>query len=95
MAMDMWWRFAESCCNHDGEVRFEASAVEVPEPRSIKDAIIPGLFYESRYGPGGFRHDISQEETDVFSDLLMKIFRYNPKERLTASQVVDHAWFKL
>lgn len=81
----------------DEEVRFQASVVqvEVPEPRSIKDAIIPGLFYENRYGPGGVRHDISQEETDLFSDLLMKIFRYNPEERLTASQVVDHAWFKL
>ncbi|TVY89779.1 Serine/threonine-protein kinase, partial [Lachnellula willkommii] len=79
----------------DGEVGFEASVVKVPELRSIKDAIIPGLFYENRYGPGGVRHDISQEETNLFSDLLIKIFRYNPKERLTASQVVDHAWFKL
>ncbi|TVY18369.1 Serine/threonine-protein kinase SRPK, partial [Lachnellula arida] len=79
----------------DREVGCEASVVQVPEPRSIKDAIIPGLFYENRYGPGGVRHDISQEETDLLSDLLMKIFRYNPKERLTASQVVDHAWFKL
>ena len=37
----------------DGDVRFEASVVQVPEPRSIKDAIIRGLFYENRYGPGG------------------------------------------
>lgn len=76
----------------DGQVRFEAFAEQVPEPRSIKDAIILGLVYENRHGPGGVRHDISQEETDVFSDLLMKIFRYNPEERLTASEVVDHAW---
>lgn len=78
-----------------GEVRHEASVVQVPEPRSIKDAIMPGLFYENRYGPGGVRHDISQEEAELLSDLLMKIFRYNPKERLTAREVVDHAWFKL
>ncbi len=79
----------------NGEVGFETSAVQVPEPRSIKDEIIPGLFYENRYGPGGVRHDVSREETDLFSDLLMKIFRYSPKERLTADQVVEHAWFKL
>ncbi|KAL3418662.1 hypothetical protein PVAG01_10378 [Phlyctema vagabunda] len=77
------------------DVGFEDTVMQVPEPRSIKDAIIIGLYYENKYGPGGVRHDISQEETDVFSDLLMKIFRYDPKERLTASQVLDHAWFKL
>lgn len=78
-----------------GEIRFEASALQIPEPRSIKDAIIPGLYYENRCGPGGVRHGISQEETDLLSDLLLKILRYNPKERLTASQIVDHPWFKL
>jgi hypothetical protein len=79
----------------DGDVGFGASAMQVPEPRSIKDAISRGLFHENRYGPGGVLRDISQEEAEVFSDLLMDIFKYDPKERPTASQVVDHAWFKL
>lgn len=59
-----------------GGVSIETSVNQISEPRSIKDAILPGLFYENRYGPGGVRHAISQEETDLLSDLLMKIFRY-------------------
>lgn len=80
---------------NNGEARSEGFVEQAPEPRSIRDAIIPGLFYENRHGPGGIQHDISEEETDLFSDLLAKIFRYKPEERLTASQVVDHAWFKM
>ncbi|KAI9053096.1 hypothetical protein LZ554_003365 [Drepanopeziza brunnea f. sp. 'monogermtubi'] len=77
-----------------GEARFETCVWQAPEPRSISDALLPGLFYENSHGPGGVQHDISPEEIDLFSDLLTQIFRYDPEERPTARQLVDHAWFK-
>lgn len=72
-----------------------SGSTSTPEPRSIKDLLKRGLYYECEWGPGGFQRDISQEEIEVFSDLLMKILRYDPKERLSASSVLDHAWFKM
>jgi serine/threonine protein kinase len=78
-----------------GEDRTEISIIQQPEPRSLQDALAPGLFYESRHGPGGVRRGIFREEIDLFSELLMMILKYAPKERLTAKTALDHAWFKL
>lgn len=37
---------------------------------------------------------ISKNEQRVFGDLLEDIFKYDPKDRLTIEQVLDHRWLK-
>lgn len=69
--------------------------VQQPEPRSLQDALSPGLFYESRYGPEGIHREIPKEEIGVLSDLLFKLLRFDPGDRLTASQALEHEWFKM
>lgn len=73
----------------------EIFTIQQPEPRSLQEALAPGLFCESRHGPKDVRRDIFREEIDLFSELLRMILKYTPKERLTAKKVLDHAWFKL
>ncbi|KAL5327045.1 hypothetical protein ACEPPN_004735 [Leptodophora sp. 'Broadleaf-Isolate-01'] len=38
---------------------------------------------------------ISKEEADCLFDLLSKIFRFRPEERLGLQEIADHPWFKL
>ncbi|KAI1470690.1 kinase-like domain-containing protein [Daldinia caldariorum] len=64
-----------------------------PEPRSLQESLAEGLFYENSHGPGGIQRDISQEEIEVFSDLLLKLLRYTPEDRPPASALVEHGWF--
>jgi serine/threonine-protein kinase SRPK3 len=40
------------------------------------------------------RH-IPGDEIDVFADLLDKILKYNPRDRLTANAAQRHEWFKM
>jgi serine/threonine protein kinase len=41
---------------------------------------------------GGFVVPI--EESKVLGNLLMRILKYDPKERLSVEAVLDHLWFK-
>ncbi|KAI0010066.1 kinase-like domain-containing protein [Xylariaceae sp. FL0662B] len=66
-----------------------------PEPRSLQDALSRGLVYEGKYGPEGTWRAISQEETDIFSDLLVRLLNLNPEGRLTASHALEHGWIKI
>jgi serine/threonine-protein kinase SRPK3 len=38
---------------------------------------------------------ISREEVDLLFDLLLKIFKYSPEERLGLKEIADHPWFKV
>jgi len=67
-----------------------------PEPRSLEEALRDGLYYE--YGgsrPGGVERDIPEREVVLLADLLAKLLRYSPEDRLTAGQALEHDWFKL
>jgi serine/threonine protein kinase len=66
----------------DEEEAKNAVVWQAPEPRSIMDAIKRGFFIEYSDRPGGFHQDISQEESQVFSDLLERILRWKPEEHL-------------
>jgi serine/threonine-protein kinase SRPK3 len=81
---------ATTAGQHIGQVIFQQE-----EPKSLQEAINQGLFYESQRGPQGLRRAISNEEAEIFADLLAKILIYNPEKRLPAVDVLDHAWFKL
>ncbi|OTB19985.1 hypothetical protein K445DRAFT_18523 [Daldinia sp. EC12] len=65
-----------------------------PEPRSLQEALAEGLFYENTHGPGGIQRDISRKEIEIFSDLLLKLLRYTPEDRPSASSLAEHDWFK-
>ncbi|KAK9358957.1 kinase-like domain-containing protein [Lipomyces starkeyi] len=41
--------------------------------------------------PPGVR--LTVEEVEVFEDLLRKVLRYNPEQRVTPSKSLKHAWF--
>ena len=68
-----------------------------PDPRSIKETLAKGLSY-LRFEIGihhqGSR-DISSDEIDTLADLLGKILRYDPGQRLPAQKAQDHEWFRM
>lgn len=68
---------------------------ERAKPGSLEEAIRRGLVYESDRGPQRFHRDISTGEARVFADLLAKLLRYNPEDRIPASSVLQHHWFRL
>ena len=66
-----------------------------PEPRSLEEALRDGLYYEhSGSRPGGVERDIPEREVVLLADLLAKLLRYSPEDRLTAGQALEHDWFK-
>ncbi|KAK9247894.1 CMGC/SRPK protein kinase [Lipomyces tetrasporus] len=46
---------------------------------------------ESIFEPRGTR--LTEAEVEVFGDLLRKVLKYNPEERLQIEKIVKHAWF--
>lgn len=37
---------------------------------------------------------MSQAEREALADLLEKLLKYKPEERMSASDVLSHPWFK-
>jgi serine/threonine-protein kinase SRPK3 len=75
----------------------QAAYSDTPEPRSIRDALARG-FVAANCGSGTIRQhhrDIPKNEIEIFADLLGKILKYHPRERLSAVEVQDHEWFKM
>lgn len=82
----------------DSEVEEDAAFIFHPSvargARSIKEKLAAGLWYTPELR-GEVHREIPQEEIDVFADLLGKLLRYDPKERISAAAVLDHEWFKM
>ncbi|KAI9927584.1 hypothetical protein MW887_003203 [Aspergillus wentii] len=67
------------------------------EARGFEKRVEAGFEYEVQSG-GKFEtvhRDIPPEEVMLFVDLLMKLFRFKPEERLSARDAQDHEWFDL
>jgi serine/threonine protein kinase len=43
----------------------------------------------------GIHRDIQGDGIEVFTDLLGKLLKYIPKDRLTANAAQDHEWFQM
>ncbi|KAB5566278.1 kinase-like domain-containing protein [Coniochaeta sp. 2T2.1] len=67
---------------------------ERPEPRSLHKALREGLYYENWNWLGGIERDISEKEIGLFADLLAKLLRYSPGDRLSAAEALEHDWFR-
>lgn len=65
-----------------------------PGARSIKEKLQPGLWHMPDRPPWTHR-DISQQEIEVFSDLLGKLLKFDPKDRIGAAEAAEHEWFRL
>ena len=62
--------------------------------RSIKDKLAPGVWYLSDGSPSEASHrEISEEEINLFTDLLGQILVFEPADRWKPSQILDHPWF--
>ncbi|KAL1871994.1 hypothetical protein VTK73DRAFT_1783 [Phialemonium thermophilum] len=68
----------------------------VPDPRSIKEKI---LACRARGHPGrqedGEVRNMTDEEVALFADLLEKLLRYAPDERMPAREAINHGWFTM
>lgn len=67
---------------------------EKPHPKSLKDIISEGMHYRDKDDLYEIYDDISNEEVEVFADLLSKLVRYDPEERISVTDVLEHEWFK-
>jgi serine/threonine-protein kinase SRPK3 len=65
------------------------------EPRSIQEALAPGLWYMDMDIGDEIHRDIPEDEIGVFADLLGKLLKYLPQDRLTANAAQDHEWFRM
>lgn len=65
------------------------------EPRSLRESLADGLFYEDQNGPENIHWDIPEPEVNAFSELLALLLKYNPKDRLKAREALHHRWFHL
>lgn len=45
--------------------------------------------------PGDEYRNISEEEIDIFADLVGKLLRYDIKERIVTGEVLQHEWFRM
>ncbi|KAI1074009.1 kinase-like domain-containing protein [Whalleya microplaca] len=65
------------------------------EPRSIRESIAEGLSYNLGSRPRVIHRDIPEAEVDCFADLLGKLLKYRPEERLGIADALEHPWFKM
>ena len=42
-----------------------------------------------------YRYNLNPKESAVLADFLMQILKWDPKERATAQQMLEHPWFSM
>lgn len=68
------------------------------EPRSIREAITPGLYYDvlNEDNESAVIHrSISEQEIELLTDLLSKILHLDPEQRISAKDASEHEWFRM
>lgn len=102
------WEARSSWFDQDGEPKVDEDAGEQKRPtittkkislRTILRDIGKGETPPKRYvGPGTIFENagtmMDEEEVELFADLLEKMLRYKPEERITIEEVSEHPWFK-
>jgi len=62
-------------------------------PRSLREKLASGVYYMGE--DSDVHREISEEEIEVFGDLLGRILKLDSKQRLEAKAVLEHEWFKM
>lgn len=64
--------------------------------RSLRDKLAPGVWYVDMNNADGKAHrDISEKEQELFADLIGRLLKWQPQERLSAAEVLKHEWFDI
>lgn len=89
-----WWRKWErrdAFFDQDGKSLLQENALD---PVTLEDSLMEigkdDLEHGSSEGAAGV---LSQEEVDDLADLLGKMLRYEPSERIDVQDVLQHSWF--
>lgn len=62
--------------------------------KSLLEAITRGVLYSRNQDAPYASDEICPEEAELLADLLEKLLRYSPEERISAKEALDHPWFK-
>lgn len=76
---------------HDPNSRVHPSVAE--DARSLMESLGPGLWYLDDDFKR-FHEEIDEKEKVVFADLVGKLLRFDPGERVSAKDALGHEWFQ-
>lgn len=63
--------------------------------RSLQEKLVAGVWYMSNDAPEVSHRDIPSVEAKLFADLLGRLLRWKPEERVSAEELLSHEWFQL
>ena len=63
--------------------------------RSLEEAIAEGFVYSRDTSLEAICKVISVEEARILAGLLAKLLKYDPEERISATEVLEHDWFRI
>lgn len=68
----------------------------VEKARSVRDMLSTGVWYidMNEADPKAHR-DIPEKEKDLFADLIGRLLKWKPEERLSAEEALKHEWFNM
>ncbi|KND87235.1 Serine/threonine-protein kinase SKY1 [Tolypocladium ophioglossoides CBS 100239] len=67
----------------------------VDAPKSIKGKIMASCYRWTHQGGYEKYQDVPEDEVKLMADLLGKLLRYVPEQRISAREVVHHEWFRV
>ena len=62
--------------------------------RSLQETLSVSLVFEDDHSPDYTSIPIPEDEIVSLADLLSKILKYDPTERISIHQALQHGWFK-
>ncbi|KAK0703859.1 kinase-like domain-containing protein [Lasiosphaeria miniovina] len=95
-----WPRGAgNSWLGDESELHAPPSRVPLAKKRSssssIEDLLAGGLVHDFNHLGTGNHDRAQEEEMALFADLLRRIFKYVPEQRISAEGILEHPWFAL
>jgi len=96
---DRWWKAWDArhlYFTEDGTALVDTeTGIAFGKPYTVEERLAEGVHFKA--GADGRKIDIvvPQDESAILADLLKKMLRYDPKERISVDSVLEHPWFKL
>lgn len=76
-------------------VEIETETSEASRLKLIRERIEATHLHSGKNRPPGAHLALSENEVQTLSDLLERLLRWEPEQRLVARDVLEHDWFKL